>query len=124
MITYNIGDKQFVVLRYPPVEGRKIICAHTLNIIDIMQDKERLLEITSFITVNISGQLIELSTEAMVDNHVLSKQSLYELVWASLMLNAPEFEPFDNTITAKQKFIQSAQALLDRQLDEVLNVSR
>ena len=85
-----------------------------------MNSHARIIEISKYIHVVVNGQTIPLETDAMIENHVASIDSLRELVIASLELNALVFSPFNCTVSAADKFFLSAKSMIVDQLQSVI----
>lgn len=91
------SEKTFVISKFPAVAGREIVTKYPVaNIPKIgtyQQSEEVMLKLMCFVGVPIDGgQVVPLSTRALVDNHTGDWKTLARLEWATLEYNCNFFE--------------------------------
>ena len=91
------GVERFYVLsKFPAVAGREIVTKYPVSNIpkigEYQQSEEIMLKLMGFVSVKLAdGQVLALTTRALVDNHVPDWEVLAKLEWAMLEYNTSFF---------------------------------
>lgn len=89
-------DKTYILSKFPAVAGREIIVKYPLSSIpkvgEYATSEEVMHKLMAFVGVEISpGQVLALTTRALVDNHCPDWETLMRLEWAMLEYNCSFF---------------------------------
>ena len=116
------GTKTYILSKFPAIQGREIIAKYPLSAVpklgDYAVNEETMLKLMAFVAVpGASGDPLQLTTRALVDNHVPDWETLARLEMAMLEYNVSFFgngkgSTFFDAIAAK------AQALLTKTLTD------
>lgn len=96
-LTDAVGNpRTFILSKFPAIAGRKIISRYPVTNIpkvgEYQQSEEIMLELMSFVGVpSESGTPLQLTTRALVDNHVGDWETLAKVEWAMLEYNCSFF---------------------------------
>jgi hypothetical protein len=94
--TQDDGEKVFVLSKFPAVAGREIVTKYPLSNMPKLGEyavsEETMLKLMAFVGVDMGGgNIVTLSTRAMVDNHVPDFECLMRLEWSMLEYNVSFF---------------------------------
>lgn len=89
-------ERTFIISKFPAIAGREIVTKYpTANIPKIgeyTQSEEVMLKLMAFVAVpRDQGEPLQLSTRALVDNHVPDWETLAKIEWAMLEYNCSFF---------------------------------
>lgn len=88
-------EKEFILSKFPAVEGREIVTQYPLSAIpklgDYKVNEEIMLKMLSYVAVPTEGGQLVLSTKALVNNHVPDFEALIRLEAAMLEYNCSFF---------------------------------
>lgn len=92
----EIDGKTFVLSKFPAVAGREIVAKYPLSgmpkLGDYKVNEETMLKLMAFVGVQLdNGTVLQLSTRALVDNHVPGWETLAKIEWAMLEYNCSFF---------------------------------
>ncbi len=81
----SIEDKVFVISKFPAIAGRRIITQYMASgmpkIGDYKINEEQMLELMKYVAaIDSNGKKITLSTISLIDNHVVSNNSSWEML--------------------------------------------
>jgi hypothetical protein len=93
----EIDGKTFIISKFPAIAGREIITQYLPSaapkIGDYKNNEALMLKLMSYVGVTIaSGNIVQLSTQALVNNHVGSWETLMKLEAAMLEYNCSFFQ--------------------------------
>ena len=93
----EIDGKTFILSKFPAVAGREIIAKYPLTALPKVGDYEinqaTMLKLMSFVGVPTeSGQPLMLKTQSLIDNHVVSWETLAKLEMAMMEYNCSFFQ--------------------------------
>lgn len=88
--------RHYTLSKFPAVEGREIVAKYPLSAMPKLGDykvsEEIMLKLMAFVAVETSpGQQLQLTTKALVNNHVPDWEVLARLEWAMLEYNCSFF---------------------------------
>lgn len=92
----EIDGKVFVLSKFPAVAGREIVAKYPLSgmpkLGDYKVNEETMLKLMAYVAVRLdNGTTLQLSTRALVDNHVPSWETLAKVEWAMMEYNCSFF---------------------------------
>lgn len=92
----EIDGTVFVLSKFPAVAGREIVAKYPLSgmpkLGDYKVNEETMLKLMAFVGVRQdNGAVLQLSTRALVDNHVPSWETLAKVEWAMMEYNCSFF---------------------------------
>lgn len=93
----TIGTKNYVLSKFPAVQGREIVAKYPLTAMpklgDYKVNEETMLKLMSFVGVEIEGRAepLRLSTVDLVNNHCGGWETLARVEWAMLEYNVSFF---------------------------------
>lgn len=95
-LTTQAGEtKTFVLSKVPAVPMREIVAKYPVSnmpkIGDYGVSEETMLKLMAFVGVDIGGQVVPLSTKALVNNHAGDWETLARLEWAMMEYNVSFF---------------------------------
>lgn len=81
----TIEDKTFVISKFPAIAGRKIVTKYISNgmpkIGNYEINEEQMLELMKYVAaIDSNGNKVVLVTEGLINNHVVSKSSSWEML--------------------------------------------
>lgn len=80
----QIEDKTFIISKFPAIAGRKIVTQYVTNglpkIGNYNINEEQMLELMKYVAVISDGKQIQLITKGLIDNHVVSQISSWEML--------------------------------------------
>lgn len=91
------GERTYVLSKFPAIAGREIVAGYPLSgmpkIGDYKVNEEIMLKLMAHVGVRVEGRdaPLELSTRALVDNHVPDWETLARIEWAMMELNCSFF---------------------------------
>ena len=90
-------EKEFVISKFPAVDGREIIAAYPVanlpKIGDYGVSKQTMLKLMTYVAVETAtGTLLPLTTEALVNNHVPDWEALVKIEMLMLEYNTSFFD--------------------------------
>jgi len=90
------GTKTYILSKFPAIQGREIIAKYPLSAVpklgDYAVNEETMLKLMAFVAVpGPSGDPLQLTTRALVDNHVPDWETLARLEMAMLEYNVSFF---------------------------------
>ncbi|AXF52894.1 MAG: hypothetical protein [Bacteriophage sp.] len=91
--TFPLGGKNFVLTKFPATVGREIITQYPMTALpkigEYKTNHQLMLKIMSYVGVSIEGRAEPqmLSTEDLINNHVLKTEDLMRLEWAMIEYN-------------------------------------
>lgn len=117
----------YIISKFPAVQGREIVAKYPLSAVpklgDYAVNEETMLKLMSFVAVpRDSGGPLQLTTRALVDNHVKSWETLARIEMAMMEYNCSFFangkgSTFFEAIAAKaQSFLSKTLTDLSAQL--------
>lgn len=119
-----INDKEFTISKVPATVGREILFLYPVSNIpkigDYPHSEEAMMKFMSYVAVKKpDGSLLQLSTKALIDNHVPDAITLVKLEYEMFKYN---FDFFFNTdaSTFYQKFEQTAMEKATKMLTGLL----
>lgn len=78
-----IEGKEYMISKFPATVGREIITQYPMSNLPKLGDykvsHELMLKVMSYVAVEVNGQTLQLSTEALVNNHVQNGTALMKL---------------------------------------------
>ena len=87
----TIGDKTYVLSKFPATVGREILVQYPTSAMpklgDYKTNEELMLKMMGYVSVQTAAGELRLSTRALVDNHVSSAPDLIKLEWAMMEHN-------------------------------------
>ena len=91
----------YIIYKFPPIAGRRIALGYPLTAFprkyeDYAHNEVVMMELMNFVAVEVNDQLLRLSTEAMINNHVKGWFSLVSIEWQVLKFNCSFLQ--DNTV--------------------------
>lgn len=91
------GTKEFIISKFPAVDGRRIIAAYPVanlpKIGDYGVSEEIMLLLMTYVAVPLpNGESLRLTTKALVNNHVPDWEALVKLEMSMLEYNVSFFE--------------------------------
>jgi len=94
--TQDGGEKTFVLSKFPAIAGREIIAKYPLSALPKLGDygvsEETMLKLMAYVAVpREDGTALQLTTRALVDNHVDSWETLGRIEMAMLEYNCSFF---------------------------------
>lgn len=88
-------ERQFLISKFPAVDGRKIVANYPLTALpkvgDYASNEETMLLLMSYVAVLVGEQETRLSTKALINNHVGDWETLARLEAAMLEYNCSFF---------------------------------
>lgn len=95
-ITTNKGDKNYILSKFPAISGREIVAKYPLSglpkIGEYSVNEETMLKLMSYVAVPIEGkEPMQLTTRALVDNHVPDWEALAKLEIGMMEYNVSFF---------------------------------
>lgn len=89
-------EKRYIISKFPAVAGREIVSKYPLSNIpkigEYQQSEEVMLKLMAYTAVVLpDGAPLQLTTRALVDNHVPDWETLAKLEWAELEYNVSFF---------------------------------
>lgn len=80
----EVDGSKYIISKIPAFQAREIMVkyvpTHLMNMnSDYEKVKEVILKLMNFVAVNVEGREIRLSTEALIDNHIKSWETLVKL---------------------------------------------
>ena len=97
-ITNEDGSiSKYVIYKFPPIVGRRVALGYPLTAFprkyeDYSHNEKVMLELMCYVGVKINDQIVRLTTEAMINNHVKGWFSLTSIEWATLKYNCSFLE--------------------------------
>ena len=90
-------EKVFVISKFPAIQGREIVCKYPLSAIpklgDYAVNEETMLKLMSFVGVPMEARApLQLTTKALVDNHVPDWEALVRIEKEMLEYNCSFFK--------------------------------
>lgn len=83
----QIEDKKFIISKFPAIAGRRIVVRYGASAMpkkmggDYVVNEEMMLELMKYVAViDANGNKIRLETQALIDNHVVSKVASWEML--------------------------------------------
>lgn len=91
------GKLTFILSKFPATVGREIITQYPTSgmpkVGDYKLNEELMFKLLSFVAVKLpSGEPLELSTRALVDNHIPDWETLMKVEWAMMEYNCSFFQ--------------------------------
>ena len=85
-------ESSYIIYKFPPIAGRRIAIGYPLTAFprkheDYSPNERVMMELMSYVGVMINGQIVRLTTEALISNHVKDWFSLVSIEWQSLKYN-------------------------------------
>ena len=125
-IDKEIDGKVYVLSKFPAVAGREIVAKYPLSgmpkLGDYKVNEETMLKLMAFVGVRRDdGGVQMLTTRALVDNHVLSWETLAKIEWSMMEYNCSFFGNgrastfFDGIAQKLQSMIMSILTALSQQ---------
>jgi hypothetical protein len=116
------GKKRVYILsNFPAVIGREIVMKYPLSAIPKLADyevnKDVMLKLMHHVAVDNNGQLLRLSTQALIDNHVPDYEVLLKIEMAMMEKNCSFFrngKSWDFLENLAQVFLQRTTEMLTR----------
>ncbi len=91
----EIDGKNFIISKFPAIAGREIITQYPISGMpkfgDYKVNEEIMLKLMSFVAVSVNGQELQLSTQALINNHVGNWETLAKIEMAMLEYNCSFF---------------------------------
>lgn len=118
------GEKRvYLVSKFPAVQGREIVAKYPLSAMpklgDYAVNEETMLKLMAFVAVpRAEGAPLQLTTRALVDNHVPDWETLARIEWAMMEYNVSFFGN-GKGLTFLEAITQKAQAYLSRTLTDL-----
>jgi hypothetical protein len=92
----EINGKMFVLSKFPAIAGREIICKYPLSGVpklgEYAVNEETMLKLMSYVGVPSNDRPLQLTTKALIDNHVGNWETLVQVEWAMLEYNCSFFQ--------------------------------
>lgn len=80
----QIEDKTFIISKFPAIAGRKIVTLYIAGGIpkvgSYSVNEEQMLEMMKYVAIISDGNPVQLVTRGLIDNHVVSKKSSWEML--------------------------------------------
>ncbi|RIQ51058.1 hypothetical protein [Bordetella avium] len=117
-------EKEFIISRLPATAAREVIAKYPLSNIpklgDYATSEEVMKKLMSYVAVNVDGRELRLTTQALIDNHVVDGIQLLKLEVEMIQENTGFFERggqrgFLDCLL--EKLLQSAMPMLTRFLE-------
>lgn len=110
----NGTERTYILSKFPAVQGREIIAKYPTSALPKLGDyavsEETMLKLMCFVGVPVGGQIIPLSTRALVDNHIADWETLAKIEMAMMEKNCSFFR----NGTALASLSAVVQALLQK----------
>ncbi len=92
----ELEGKTYILSKFPAVAGREIVAKYPLSgmpkLGDYKVNEETMLKLMAYVGLKQeSGNVLMLSTRALVDNHVTSWETLAKLEWSMMEYNCSFF---------------------------------
>lgn len=124
-----IDGKEFVLSKFPAIAGREIIAKYPLSglpkIGDYQTNQDVMLKLMSYVGIKIDGNVLALTTNALVDNHAGSWETLAKIEVAMMEYNCSFFQNgrisnfFEDFAQNLPVWISSMLTRLSQQLSQV-----
>lgn len=94
----TIGDKTFVLSKFPATVGREILLQYPTSAMpkvgDYATNEALMLKVMTFVGVRVDGrdEPLMLTTRQLVDNHIADAETLMRLEWAMMAHNFSFFQ--------------------------------
>lgn len=116
-----VDGKEFIISKFPAFAGREIILhyakTHVLNSSDTEKQKEIVKKLMSYVAVELEGRQIRLSTEALIDNHVPSWETLTKLEAQMMTYNCSFFQNGEGL-----NFLKKLETFAQKKITEMLTL--
>lgn len=93
--TQDGSERVYVLSKFPAIAGREIIAKYPLSAMpklgDYAVNEETMLKLMGYVAVNIDGKPLQLTTRALVDNHVPDFETLMRIEVAMMEYNVSFF---------------------------------
>lgn len=119
------SEKTFILHKFPAVEGREIVTQYPLSALpklgDYKVNEEIMLKLLSYVGVrnDDTGNVLMLTTRALVNNHVPDFEALMRLEAAMLEYNCSFFAN-GKVLTFFEAIAAKAQTLISKTLTDLL----
>ena len=91
-----IDNRVFILSKFPAVAGREIVASYPLTalpkIAEYKQNESIMLKLMNYVGVQINDSVIRLSSQALIDNHVGSWETLVKVEAAMMEYNCSFFQ--------------------------------
>ncbi|POP42324.1 hypothetical protein CHU32_03560 [Superficieibacter electus] len=95
VIDQDGNERNYIISKFPAIEGREIVCKYPLSAMPKMGDyavnEETMLKLMSFVAVDINGTPLRLTTRALVNNHCPDWEALGKIEMAMMEYNVSFF---------------------------------
>lgn len=94
---YEIDGKTYVLSKFPAMDGVDIVCQYGLGVIPKLGDYAKVKEMRNLILSYVgvqepnTGNIIRLTTRALINNHCASLGIVFKLEWAMWEYNCSDF---------------------------------
>lgn len=87
----TIDGKEFGLHKFPATVGREVLAKYPFSglpkIGDYAINEEMMYKVLSYVSVDVAGTELMLSTRALVDNHTVNAEILLKVEWAMMEYN-------------------------------------
>jgi hypothetical protein len=112
-------EKTYIISKFPAVAGREIVTQYPISALpkvgDYKTNESLMLKVLSYVAVDTDGRQLQLTTRALIDNHVPDWESLVKLEAAMMEYNCSFFQN-GKASTFFEGIAAKAQALISSTL--------
>ncbi len=94
--TQTGDEKTFIISKFPAIQGREIIAKYPLSgmpkLGDYAVNEETMLKLMAFVAVKVGETHVQLTTRALVDNHIPDWECLARIEMAMMEYNCSFFQ--------------------------------
>jgi len=88
---------KYTIYKFPPIVGRRVALGYPLTAFprkyeDYSHNEKVMMELMQYVGVKVNDQILRLTTESMINNHVKGWFSLTSIEWACLKYNCSFLE--------------------------------
>lgn len=90
------GDmRTYVLSKFPAIAGREIVAGYPLTAVpklaEYKQNEEIMRKLMSYVAVDVGGNMLQLTTEALINNHVPDYETLVKIEFEMMRYNTSFF---------------------------------
>lgn len=116
-----VDGKEYIISKFPALAGREIILhyakIHILQSNDTQKQLEIVLKLMNYVAVELEGKIIRLSTQALIDNHVPSWETLAKLEAYMMQYNCSFFQNGEGL-----NFLKKLETFAQKKITEMLMI--
>lgn len=92
----EIDGYNFTISKFPAIAGREIVANYSLSALpkvgDYKVNEEMMLKLMSYVAIKVPSGLMQLTTQALIDNHVKGWETLAKIEMAMMEYNCSFFQ--------------------------------